>query len=75
MKRVWYWPPWRLVNPVWPWVWRGGDEFGRRTLVIQPPLLGAFIFPVSDPCADCARDGECPAHGMTQSSGSDDGSR
>lgn len=54
MKRFWYWPPWRLVNPVWPWFWRGGDEHGRPTVVIQPPLLGAFIFPVGPPCEGCA---------------------
>lgn len=59
--RWWYWPPWRLTNPVWPLWWRGGDEWGRQTLVIQPPLLGAFIFPVTDPCAGCAI-GYCEAH-------------
>lgn len=42
--RFWYWPPWQLTNPLWPLVWRGSDEWGRSTLVIQPPLLGAFIF-------------------------------
>ena len=43
MTRVWYWPPWRLTNPWGPPLWRGGDEDGRQTIVIQPPLLGAVI--------------------------------
>jgi hypothetical protein len=44
MPRFWYWPPWRLTNPWGPPVWFGGDEWGRCTVVVQPPLLGAFIF-------------------------------
>lgn len=27
MKRCWYYAPWTLTNPLWPLVWRGGDEF------------------------------------------------
>ena len=43
MKRCWYSAPWTLTNPLWPLVWRGGDEHGRDTLVIQMPLLGALV--------------------------------
>lgn len=54
MKRWWYYAPWMLTNPLWPWLWRGGDEHGRRTIVIQPPLLGALVVPTGPPCAECA---------------------
>ena len=49
LPRWWYWPPWRLTNPFWPPFWRGGDEDGRPTVVIQPPLLGALIIAVGPP--------------------------
>lgn len=42
-KRWWYYAPWTLTNPLWPWFWRGGDEYGRQTIVVQPPLLGALV--------------------------------
>jgi hypothetical protein len=47
MKCVWYYAPWTLTNPLWPPVWFGGDEYDRRTLVIQPPLLGALVIALS----------------------------
>lgn len=49
LHRIWYWPPWQLTGPVLgvpgarPPLWFGGDEHGRRTMVVQVPLLGALI--------------------------------
>lgn len=45
--RVWFYPPWTLTRPVWgPPVWTGADEHGRRTVVLQPPLIGALVIAV-----------------------------
>lgn len=48
-SRIWYWPPWTLTGPIIgvpgcrPPIWFGGDEYGRRTVVFQLPLLGALV--------------------------------
>lgn len=47
--RVWYYAPWTLTNPWGPPVWRGGDDWGRSTIVIQPPLLGALVIAYGRP--------------------------
>lgn len=43
-KRVWWDPPWRMYQwpPAWP-IYFGGDEFGRRTVVLHLPLLGRIV--------------------------------
>ena len=57
-RRVWWMPPWTLSGPVLgvpgarPPFWRGGDEYGRRTIVIQAPFLGALVFAARRPMAE-----------------------
>lgn len=55
MSRVWYRPPWKLTGPILgvpgfrPPFYRGGDEYGRDTLTLQLPLLGAVTVAYGQP--------------------------
>jgi len=48
-KRVWFYParelegPWLGVPGCRPPVWFGGDEFDRKTLVLQLPGVGCMV--------------------------------
>lgn len=44
MKRLWYWPVWKLSYPWQVKVWTGGDEYGRTTKCLSLGPLGTFIF-------------------------------
>lgn len=64
-RRVWYWPPWTLTAPVLgvprsrPPLWFGGDEYGRSTVVIQLPLLGALVIAKGKPISTRAWERIC----------------
>lgn len=48
MKRIWYWPAWKVTEPFKVGVWTGGDEFLRRTSCLSLGPLGTFIYAHED---------------------------
>lgn len=42
-RRFMYWPPWAVTRPWRLWVWTGTDEFCRRSVCLDVPLLGTVI--------------------------------
>lgn len=54
--RVWFYKPtlwwygWRTLLPVW----RGGDEWGRRTIVIGWNFTGQVVVPYGEPDPEVA---------------------
>lgn len=51
MKRVWFWRPqwyWHGWRTLLPW-YVGGDEYGRRTLLLGWTVTGGAIVAISRP--------------------------
>lgn len=70
-KRIWWDPPWKLYQ--WPLsrpFYFSGDEFWRRTFVVELPLMGRVVVAVSRPGFFDPATGERPIGAVELADGS-----